>query len=65
MNKDTQRIDEEIERIETNIQCQKNRITRLETLKSESCIDCTDSKCVHAGAATDAVCQSHTLYGLD
>ena len=65
MSKDTQRIDEEIDGIESNILYLRTRRTRLEALKTESCIDCTDSKCVHAGKTTDAVCQSHTLYGLD
>lgn len=56
--KDTQRIDEEIQSL-------KKRIERLNKLKLESCITCKDSKCAHSGTNEDAVCQSHTVYGVD
>lgn len=56
--KDTQRIDEEIQSLE-------KRIERLNKLKLESCITCKDPKCAHSGTNEDAVCQSHTVYGVD
>ena len=55
--KNTQRIDEEVARLQ-------KEIDRLETLKLQSCMDCEDKYCKHAGVKDDLVCQSHSVYGM-
>ena len=61
--KDTKRIDEEIKRILGQITLLNGRIYRLEQLKMQTCMDCKDKYCIHAGTADDIVCQSHSVYG--